>query len=207
MLHFIESIKICNGEIKNLAKHQSRVERAFNELLPNHKPFDIESVILKSIKIPQYGLFKCRIIYDIQPISIEIEPYQQPNIRNIGLINIAKPIDYRHKYLNRDIFNKLRSEHTQFDDIIIAVKDILTDSTFCNIALLEKDRWITPSTPLLLGTKRQELLDCNKIHSELIRVEDLHRFSKITLFNAMNEFNTLSIEIGKLVMIDHTLQL
>ncbi|MGL4411889.1 MAG: aminotransferase class IV [Bacteroidales bacterium] len=202
MLQLIESIKICNGKIANLERHQARVDRAFQELLPIADSINIESAINQNCIIPSFGLFKCRIVYSTQALSIELEPYNHPIIKRVGVVNLIKPIDYKHKYLNRDIFNKLRKENPEFDDIIIAINGVVTDSTFCNIALFDGNKWVTPSTPLLEGTKREQLLDSKVIYSELVRVEQLNRFKKLTLFNAMNEFNTLTIEINNLELIE-----
>lgn len=69
---------------------------------------------------------------------------------------------------------------------------MVTDSSFCNILLLDGssgDGWVTPSTTLLEGTCRERLLDQGIITATDISVEDLKNYTKFMLINAFMDFD------------------
>ena len=81
-------------------------------------------------------------------------------------------------------------------DILIVKKEFITDTSFSNIIFFDGDNWITPSTPLLEGTKRKELLEKNIISEQEIKFSDLKNFKKAILINAMLDFDEIAeIEI------------
>ena len=61
----------------------------------------------------------------------------------------------------------------------------ITDTSFSNIIFFDGANWITPSTPLLEGTKIKELLEKKIISEQEIKLKDLIKFSKAKLINAM----------------------
>ena len=78
--------------------------------------------------------------------------------------------------------------------MLIVRRGLLTDSSFCNIALLREDgRWITPERPLLAGTMRDRLLESGVLRPGTIPADELHAYRRIALFNAMNGWGTLSL--------------
>jgi 4-amino-4-deoxychorismate lyase len=76
-------------------------------------------------------------------------------------------------------------ERTKADEAIIVQKGLLTDTTYTNIALWNGLKWLTPATPLLLGTRRAFLLDREIIKPRDILKGDILKFSKIKFINAM----------------------
>ena len=72
--------------------------------------------------------------------------------------------------------------------------------SICNIALWNGKQWITPSVPLLAGTKRASLLDRGEMVAGDIRPEDLPGYSRIRLFNAMIEFGEIDLSVDKIVL-------
>ena len=89
--------------------------------------------------------------------------------------------------------NKLYEKCQDADDILIVKKGYLTDTSIANIALFDGE-WKTPKYPLLKGTTRQRLLDNGKIHEDDIKVQDIGRFSKVALLNAMIDFDIIADE-------------
>jgi len=79
------------------------------------------------------------------------------------------------------------------DDIIIVKNGFVTDSFAANILFLDGVQWITPTTPLLNGTKRQFLLDQGIIAEKEIREEDIRTYQKVGLINAMIDFDEMPV--------------
>ena len=180
----IESIKIFNGRIYNLRRHENRIQRSRVALISK----DITPIPLrKYIEIPidlRQGLVKCRIVYkeDIQEVSYT--PYLPNIIESLKLVE-SNLIDYQYKYLDRNHIKELYAQRGNCDDIIMVKDRMLTDSSYGNIALLKDGVWYTPSTCLLNGTRRQQLIDQGKILEADIPVVDIDQYEKICLFNAM----------------------
>ncbi|HEY6915657.1 MAG TPA: aminotransferase class IV, partial [Paludibacter sp.] len=75
---------------------------------------------------------------------------------------------------------------------------LLTDTSYCNIALYDGQNWFTPRVPLLYGVNRAELLLEEKLIEKDIAVEELKSYEKIALFNAMIEFGEVVLDIDKI---------
>jgi len=73
--------------------------------------------------------------------------------------------------------------------------DLLTDTSYSNIALFDGENWITPKSPLLFGVNRAQLVAENKLIQKDIKVSELFNFQRISLFNAMIEFGEMEIQI------------
>ncbi|HAW05010.1 aminotransferase class IV [Saprospiraceae bacterium] len=194
----IESIKIFNGRIYNLRRHENRIQRSRVALISK----DITPIPLrKYIEIPidlRQGLVKCRIVYkeDIQEVSYT--PYLPNIIESLKLVE-SNLIDYQYKYLDRTHIKELYAQRGNCDDIIMVKDRMLTDSSYGNIALLKDGVWYTPSTCLLNGTRRQQLIDQGKILEADIPVVDIDQYEKICLFNAMIGLNKSTILIPSIV--------
>ena len=85
------------------------------------------------------------------------------------------------------------------DDILIIKNNKITDTSFTNIAFYDGIKWVTPAFPLLKGTKRQKLIDENKIIEVDILLSDLNKFKKAILFNSMLDLeDQMYIEIDNI---------
>jgi 4-amino-4-deoxychorismate lyase len=105
---------------------------------------------------------------------------------------VDNEIDYQFKYTDRARLEELK-RRTKADEILIVKNGYITDTSFSNIIFFDwENKWVTPATPLLKGTKRKELLEKGMIHEKEIRPYDLKDFTKARLINAM-----LDIEDGE----------
>ncbi|MEG0891343.1 MAG: aminotransferase class IV [Bacteroidales bacterium] len=182
-MKYLETIKIVNGEIKNLNYHLERIKRTIGKILPIN------------FNIPQelcHGIIKCRIVYDnLSIIKIEYLPYTMPIIKTLRLIEQPN-INYKYKYEDRSKINELKLNCAPFEDILITQNGFITDTSFCNIVLKNKQGFLfTPSTPLLNGTKRQQLLNDGLLQSTTITIGDLPNYTHIYLINAMIDITSL----------------
>ena len=58
----------------------------------------------------------------------------------------------------------------------------------CLVAFYDDNKWITPTTPLLEGTTRARLLKQKTVIAAPIRLEDINKYSKMALMNALLGF-------------------
>jgi len=189
MSQFIETIKVLNGELKNLSYHQSRFNRTRTEIFGHKSHPDLT----KEIYVPETaarGLFKCRILYSHQISDIEFQPYQKPVIRSLKLVN-SDTISYPYKSAERSGLKELYERRGNCDDILIVKKGMITDSYIANVVFWDGISWFTPDTPLLEGTMREFLISRRTIKPVSIRIEDLSRYKLLGLINALNDWSDL----------------
>lgn len=186
MCRLIETIRIENGEPSLPAYHQERLRRSQAALFDIKEPCNLEKH-LSALSLPQNGLWKCRVTYHTGIEKTEFEPYQRKSIQSLQVVE-ANDISYDHKFAQRDVINKLFLEKEKADDILIVRKNLLTDSSFCNIALWNGHDWVTPLKPLLKGVRRESLIRSGKVKTGNIGLKDLPSFQSFKLFNAMISF-------------------
>ncbi len=193
MCLLFETIKVKDGNFCNLHYHSERMNNAREKLFGSVNHINLE-VVLTIPENCKTGIFKCRVEYDKHIHKIEFIPYNIRKIKTLQLVFDDK-ISYPFKYSDRLCFEGLKNQ-ANADDILIVKKEFITDTSFSNIIFFDGDNWITPSTPLLEGTKRKELLEKNIISEQEIKFSDLKNFKKAILINAMLDFDEIAeIEI------------
>ena len=183
---FLETIKVVDGEIFNLEYHQKRYESVLKFLgvkeIQNLKNF---------INPPEWGLYRCRLVYDTDNIEVTYHEYKKRDITTLKLI-FENDIEYAHKSAAREDIDALFGKREEGDDILIIKNLFVTDTSIANIAFqTSSGEWVTPKNPLLKGTTRARLLDEGKIKEADIKVHELRSFSKVALLNAMIDFDIL----------------
>ncbi|MEG1572389.1 MAG: aminotransferase class IV [Bacteroidales bacterium] len=177
-MQYIETIKIENGKCCNWPYHLQRMQSICGE-----------NFIL-NLEIPisaGFNKVKCRIVYDpYQIIEITYTPYILPTIRSLKIIE-SPLLQYDHKYADRSEINNLKEQRKNCDDILICQHGAVCDSSFSNVVFENKEGFFTPRTALLYGTKRQILLDTKRIQEIRINLDDLPKYERIYLINAMLE--------------------
>jgi 4-amino-4-deoxychorismate lyase len=180
--NLIETIKIENGHIYNIEWHNLRFNSSRKELFGVEKSLYLQ----KYITPPKNSLFRCRILYDKDIISIEYIPYQVRKIKTFKIVEAD--IDYRYKYSNRMQIEQMKAKALPFDEIIIEKNELITDTSIANIAFYDGKSWLTPKKPLLKGTMRAKLLSEKRLIEKDIKSEELKEFSHFALMNAMIGF-------------------
>jgi 4-amino-4-deoxychorismate lyase len=145
----------------------------------------------KILEIPEFigtETYKCRVVYGKEIESIEFAVYQPKLISTLKLIE-DNEIDYSYKFADRENINRLYGQRGSCDDILIVKNNLITDTSYCNILFFDGTNWITPESPLLKGTKRQQLLDEGKIRAARITVDSLRNYQKFMLINALLDFD------------------
>lgn len=190
MFPFIETIRIENGVIHNLPYHNLRMNATRKEVYGLSKPVDLADFIRPELS---QARTKCRVEYAEDIIGITYTSYQMRPVSSLRLV-VDDTADYRYKSTDRTFLNNLLERRGDCDDILIVRNGLLTDTSICNVALWDGGIWITPARPLLCGTMRASLLETGRIVPADISVEDLHKYPRIRLFNALIGFGELEIK-------------
>ncbi len=197
MCQLVESLKLKDGVLQNLRYHQDRINRSMEELFPDAGIIDLDEVI----SIPENcksGVFKVRVLYRNSLEKVEIEAYTFRTIKSLKVVR-HESIDYHLKYTDRQILQQLFAKRGDCDDIIIIKKGMVNDSFAANLLFFDGQKWFTPTTSLLKGTKRQFLLDSGIIAEREIKEEDIVGYQKVGLINALIDFDEMPvIAIGQI---------
>ena len=138
----------------------------------------------------EIGKHKFRFEYDSASYQLESEVYQPKSIQTIKLVEAN--LDYNFKFIDRSGLQNLLDQ-SQADEIIIVKNGLVTDSSYSNLAFFDGSGWWTPERPLLAGIRRASLLDRGKIKTIKIRIDDLLKYEKVSLVNAMLDLDELTI--------------
>lgn len=180
--YFIETIKVVDGQFLNLSYHMERMNATmitffnttmFVELWIGDIPEELRT-----------GVVKCRIIYSYRSVNVEYERYYIRRINTLKLV-YTDSLDYSFKYADRNSLNSLLQQKDDCDDILIVKNGYITDTSYSNVVFEDASGLYTPSTCLLAGTKRKQLLKKGIIKQAEIREEDIPKYSKLHIINAM----------------------
>ena len=189
MKELFETLKIEDGKIFNLKWHNQRLNRSRLELFSLHKPLNLADYI----NTPHQGLYRCRVVYDLEIKSVEYIPYTPKIFKSFKIVQ--SNLEYNYKFNDRSQLNRLLQE--DYDEIIIEKDGFLTDTSIANIAFFDGQDWLTPKIPLLRGTTRERLLDEGFLKLKDIKKENIKNYSHFALMNAMIGFQIQkSINIG-----------
>jgi 4-amino-4-deoxychorismate lyase len=184
----VESIRIEKGEILNISFHNERMARTLYNIYGLMAKPDLEKIII----VPESagsGIYKCRVLYDDKTTEVEFLPYTFRMVRSLKVV-FSDEICYPYKYINRERINRLVNMRGECDDILIVKYGKITDSSSANVILKDHEgRWITPSTFLLPGTRRANLLKAGKIKEADVSFSDLSKYTVLKLINAMQGFD------------------
>ena len=196
MCQYIETIRVVDGCICNLAYHEERMNRTRKEMLGLTEPLHIAD-LLKAVSLPM-ECSKLRFVYDKKGIhDITCTPYICKEINSLHLV-YDNNISYPYKSTDRLALNELKKQQGDCDEILIVRDNHLTDTSYTNIALYDGEQWFTPSKPLLRGTMRQRLLNCGLIQEREIIVSDIPDYQYISLFNAMISLGEVILSVDKI---------
>lgn len=193
----IETICIEEGTPRNLYYHNRRMNNTRSRLWQQHTPLCLDSCLQQAMG--SRGMVKARVEYGREGIvGLTMEPYRMRNIQSLQPV-FDDEICYNHKSTDRTALQRLLSARGNCDDIIIVKNNLLTDTSFSNIALYDGRQWFTPRQPLLEGTMRASLIDRKLLIPADISLADLHAYTHVALINAMIDLGRLVIPIDKIV--------
>ncbi|KPH11930.1 aminotransferase class IV [Chryseobacterium sp. ERMR1:04] len=190
MSQFIESIKVEDQEVFLLDIHQKRVNQTFAHF-GKEGSIDLAK-IFKSLEHDEDGMYKLRISYDLDKrIRTQMIPYAIPEIQDFQLVE-NNSFDYSFKFEDRKELERMKTK-SKAEEIIIVKNNHITDTSFSNILFLKGKDWFTPTTYLLNGVQRQNLLKNKKIKEQEITLQNIKQYTHFQLINAMNDFDDMFI--------------
>ena len=190
-MQLLETIKCLDGKLYNLSFHQSRFNLARKQFFPDAQLLSL-SEIIEVPEFAQTGLFRCRVLYNVQIEKIEFLPHQYRPVKSLKLVK-ADNIDYAYKYENRQLLQALYKQRDDADDILIVKNGCITDSFTANPVFYDGTYWWTPNTPLLPGTQRAHLIEKRKIKVCRITTAELPKYQKVGLINAMQDLENMPV--------------
>jgi len=182
---------VRDRQLHNLEWHQQRVDKVSRECFGKSSLFTISDLL----KIPpclEPGDYKCRLIYSNHIERIEFAPYSRKKVTSLRLIE-HNSINYSYKSTDRTQLKALFDQRSGSEDILIVRNDLVTDSYYANVVFYDGKQFITPSMPLLQGTKRAKLIAEGRIKPGEITRRNIWKFNEIHLINAM-------IDLGEIVI-------
>lgn len=194
MCRFVETIRLQNHELYNIALHQLRYENTARRFFGiGYAIEDIAKVASQFVE--RDGVNKIRIVYDGSGIvNVACEAYEMKCVRTLRLVE-CNDIDYTYKYADRSELDKAMNMRGNCDNVVIVRNGLLTDTSYTNIALYDGKHWLTPAHPLLKGTALMRLLNEGKLVSADIKAEDVGKFSRLAMFNAMIDFGKMVLPV------------
>ncbi len=192
----VESIKVWNGSLCYMKYHEARINKTRKAIFNTDLPIHLKEKIFvpKEFKI---GLVKCRVLYDTDIDEVSFSTYKIREIKTLKLV-FATGISYEHKFLERRSLDILWGERGIHDEIIIIKDGCVTDAYYYNLVFENKQGYFTPKYPLLRGVRRQVLLDKSSLCTEEIKVEDIKKYDKVHLINAMTPLGRITVDIGQI---------
>jgi 4-amino-4-deoxychorismate lyase len=193
MCRLFETIRVFDKRLWNIPFHNFRFNKSRKDLFGIQEQLDLAEVINFPESLGN-GLFKCRVVYDKEIISVDFEPYTRRSTRSLKLVNCDEA-EYSYKFCNRLLFDELLRISQPCDEILIVKNGYITDTSFSNVALYDGSDWVTPQIPLLNGTMRASLIEKNLLKQAPLGVGDIMNFKKISLINAMNNLGDIEVPV------------
>ncbi len=183
MFQFIETIKIVDGIPQYLEYHRLRMANTLSHFYRRDSLPDIENIIAVPPLFTS-GVVKCRVEYSDTDYTAQYDHYKPRNIQTLKLIK-CDTIDYTYKFRDRKMLNELLMNKGDCDEILIVKNEMITDTSYTNIAFFDSNKWYTPATPLLKGTARQRLIETGQIFEREITIHNFREFDSFILLNCM----------------------
>jgi 4-amino-4-deoxychorismate lyase len=185
----LETLRIKNGEIRNLEFHNRRFNASREKMFGIRRTADLREYIQVPVDLG-FGTYRCRILYRETIEKIEFLPHQPSKVSSLKLV-YHDGIEYSLKYADRELLGRLLEQKDDCDEILIVKNGYITDTSIGNICFLAGDgAWLTPDTPLLNGTMRMCLLERGRIRETSIRPEDLNIYRGAKMINCIMDLDS-----------------
>lgn len=190
----LETLRAVDGEIEGLEFHLQRMIQSRQTLWGLMDIPDLKGALEHSGVTCGPGIWKIRVLYDRVIRRIESTPYKPLSYNKIALVD-DNSLEYSYKWADRFALNQLqnRANSAGADTALIVRNGLITDFLSANAVFFDGVNWLSPSKPLLRGTRRHRLLLSGKILTADIAVEDLCGFHCISPINAMVDLGEIRI--------------
>ena len=152
--------------------------------------------------LTDHSSVRCTIEYRTSITDCRAVPYTVRDIHSLLLIELPDHIDYTDKWSDRSHFVPLSALCEEGQEPLLVRDGLLTDTTYSNIVIETNGQYLTPSCPLLTGTRRQYYLDLGLIQTTNLCIQDCLRADCIHLINAMMPLGVLVISPKDVIVIE-----
>ncbi|MCX7766117.1 MAG: aminodeoxychorismate synthase component I [Candidatus Sumerlaeia bacterium] len=193
----LETIRLEAGEYFLLERHLNRLKSSAEYWGFVYQEEYIRNLLEHTRQKYPYGCWKLRLLL-ARNGDVEIQINRMPiNVAgkiwrvtfSSAPVDINEPLLY-HKTSARDLYNRIRQSHPNFDDVILwNENEEVTESTIANIVVNIKGELYTPprEAGLLAGTYRAELLARGVIKERPITKQELRQARSFILINALRK--------------------
>ena len=182
----------------NIEYHNIRMNNSRAILFNTKAQLDLSKIISLPDDLSN-ELYKCRVVYSVDIISVTFQKYIEKKISLLQIVH-DDTITYTHKYEDRKKFENHLS-NTKADEILIIKNEFVTDTSYSNVVFSDGTKYFTPSSPLLNGTKRAKLIADSIIQEEEIRLNAIEKFKFVYLINALLDLKEENrIPVGKIIV-------
>lgn len=187
----LETICIHNNQAVNIHLHTQRMQTSAENIgfIAPHLP-NLVDIMPRSLANKRV---RCSIKYDTDIIDILFVEYTPRVIRSLKVIEAD--ISYSLKFADRQPLNQLLLQKGDCDEVLIVRDSFITDTTFSNVVFENSEGLFSPDTYLLNGTKRQKLIAEGVVKETRISQNDLHKYSRVHLVNAMLDIGMSVVNI------------
>lgn len=195
---YFETLKVLDGKVQHPSYHVQRARRT-QEAVYGFSTFSERA--WEGEMFPD-GLLRLRVDYAEEVFGLTVQPYTLMEHTVLPLVD-AGDFLYQHKSADRHFFSDNLQNHPGHSDLLFHRTGQVLDTTICNVAVFDGNKWYTPTTYLLAGTKRAALLDEGKIVEKEISLADLSNFSHMAFLNAMRDFErtyTFSVQEDSILL-------
>lgn len=181
----LETFCLQEGKLLHLPYHQERIALSLS------RDLDITHFVKAIERTPDFakaqkGKWRASIIYSSKGIEmVRLTPYTPPRIIGFHPIEIEKNF-YSLKWADRSRFEEIKQVLPIGVEPLFILDGKLTDTTFTNVVLEDGEGTLyTPTTYLLRGTKRTQLLERGILQEREVPYQSLFQYHRIHLINAM----------------------
>lgn len=193
-MNFIESIRVLDGQLCNLGAHirRSSATLLYHYGVKNELPFgELFASALAGLEGDCSGIFKFRVVYGREVVSVSLEPYHMPASLSLKVVE-CNNIDYSFKYEDRSGLAELLQHKGDCDDILIVKDGMVTDTSYGNFVYELNGELCTPASPLLKGTRRELMLQEGLLMERDLPYGELCKCSAFYMINAMLNMKRIS---------------
>ena len=197
MRQFVETIRIEGGKALNLPLHEARMNATRVHFAPHAAPISLQKW-LDDAPLSDERI-KARVVYDVDGVcETTFQTYKRREIQWLRMVE-DNDISYTFKSTDRHELDHLLALRDGCDEVLIVKNELITDTSFTNVAFFDGHKWLTPAQPLLNGTMRQWLLQRGRLTEAQITPASLASFQRIMLFNAMIGAHELELPITHII--------
>jgi len=179
---FFETLRVIDGKIQNLHYHNIRLNHTIQANFGIDAKIDLRTYIQQTNPNQE----RCKVLYENTIKEVQFFTLTPRKVQSLKVLH--HNITYNFKNADREEIDKLFHKREGCDDILLIKDGLVTDTSIANIAYHDGTHWITPKSPLLLGTMRASLIEKQLLLEKDVKIKDIKKATRFALMNALIGF-------------------